>query len=342
MEVHNNGENYELMSMTTQINQSLKDQLQSTATSVKPPVKKDQDKWKEILALIFEAVISSAAALATFFMHTSESITVVGASSIVAVIAGVVLDSPYREIVHGASFVGMTATPDTTNPWNIAHTAFIVAVAGFAFALSLRVIGKNFVGLGGRLGAMAFVCSFTSSAILNLSVSVTPFPNEFYTLEFWLVTPLAGILSSVATHKIQVTRDSNASLASAIVALACVGMFSSQPVLNWPGTKDLQTFALCGSFVGMSNSLTRFKFGIIQFVIAGLLSSFCLCALTPVAPGVGGKFGFSSLISTTFVFYVSEWLDKVGILSFRASKKILQDEADKVTMPKDELIQHSK
>jgi hypothetical protein len=304
--------------------------------------KKEQEVKKKVFAkLIVEAVISAVAALITFLMHTSGSTTTVGASSIVAVVAGVVLDSPFREIVHGASFVGMTSTPNPSNPWNIAQTALVVAISGLAFAVSLRVIRKKFVGLGGRLGALAFLCSFTSSAILNMSVKITSFPLEFFRWEFWLVTPIVGILSSVATHKIQVLRDSNASLASAVVAIACVGLFSSKDVLEWPGTKYLQIFALCGSFVGMSNSLTRFKFGILQFAIAGLLSSFCLCALIPFAPGVGGKFGFSSLVSTTIVFYISEFLHKHSIISLPASNENERASSEKVIQQQDEVIQQS-
>eukprot|EP00931_Biecheleriopsis_adriatica_P016385 TRINITY_DN12089_c0_g1_i1.p1 TRINITY_DN12089_c0_g1~~TRINITY_DN12089_c0_g1_i1.p1 ORF type:complete len:614 (+),score=62.20 TRINITY_DN12089_c0_g1_i1:41-1882(+) len=258
------------------------------------------NSWQAFPKMLMSAFIGT---IATFRLQHKLQISSVAASSTMGVLANS-LPAPYREIVFCGSFAGMSSHIDKGGPFSYGSVCGLGILVGIVFQCSTHFLN----GAGGKLGTIAFVSGLVIACIskafgvdVDLWKAVDPWANWTVTLAIGAVAAAGLACTLTVTLMNKSPPMSSTTLASATTGLAAITLLASLPdgTLSNFEVKILTFFSYTGSFAGMSaanrvGSLAR-------IILAGFGSGVILLGLWPLCPGVGGKFGFSSMLSVLLV-----------------------------------------
>eukprot|EP00928_Gymnodinium_smaydae_P001698 TRINITY_DN10611_c0_g1_i1.p1 TRINITY_DN10611_c0_g1~~TRINITY_DN10611_c0_g1_i1.p1 ORF type:complete len:565 (-),score=83.68 TRINITY_DN10611_c0_g1_i1:320-2014(-) len=266
-------------------------------------------------------------ALIAFRLQHGQQFNSVVASAITGVLANS-FGAPFREIMFSGSFAGMSAHVDINGPFSYIDMVCVGIVTGIVF----EVLKPHFVGVGGKLGTIAFF-SGTCVALVKLASGHSWDPlrlEEPWSGWTWQLASAAVIFSGVGCAVTVGMMQKTPPMSSTTLASSTTGLlanvFLAMPPDDMLSPSEFVTmtcFAYTGSFVAMS-AVGRVG-GPWRIVLAGVMSGFVLLALWPLCPGVGGKFGFSAFVSVLVV----ERIPKMSHdLSKEATKENAQVEAE--------------
>ncbi|EEQ98588.1 hypothetical protein Pmar_PMAR018724, partial [Perkinsus marinus ATCC 50983] len=215
-----------------------------------------------VIAISYSVSIASIF-LAKYVAQAVYGITTVASASIIGILAGLALPSPYREIAYGASFVSASTNQAFTAEWEPLVCLFYVIVV-----FSLRNVLH---GIGGKLGMMAYVAGHASALFIVLvgdgtwtSTSLDPEHGVNSWVDFWFrsrgdgniivstVVTLCYVLACASASSLTLwlhhhyNKHLSPTVASSMVSLAA-GVFLP------PTSNPLMFFIWTGSFVGMSS-----------------------------------------------------------------------------------------
>lgn len=123
--------------------------------------------------ILFIILISGIiASTITYFLNNKFGLGAVMASSLVSVIAGLIvvifsqqfseeLNGTFPMVIMGASFVGMASR-------KVAKNYLVIILSGFTFSLLFYCTGTFFEGFGGSLGTTAAIAFCSTLGIRNL------------------------------------------------------------------------------------------------------------------------------------------------------------------------------
>ena len=231
----------------------------------------------------FLAVVGGS--LATYFLSKTIGLSAVLASSLVGLLAAILLNS-YAVPIFCGSFVGM-ASPIAYDSYMCILIAGVCAGALFALAKGI------FDGFGGKLGTIAFLGCLGTSFIRGIPLQSTPVPA----MEIAVLIVLYSLLGAVLAYSMSTRLGKGPVLASACVGLCAAILLP--PLYGAELGKTLAVVVFCASFVGMS-AKTRLL-SELQIAVAGIICGVLFVYTSPWLGGAGGKLGtlaFGSSIST--------------------------------------------
>ncbi|KAF4692405.1 hypothetical protein FOZ60_013518 [Perkinsus olseni] len=269
--------------------------------------------------------------LAKYVARGVYHINGVASASVVGLLAGLTLPSPYKEFAYGGGFTSTSSNSAFTIQWE-AFICLVFVTVNNAFRPILN-------GLGGKLGMTVYVSGHLS-ALLIIAFRGATFettgldPTERFNtwVDFWfhrynngsIVTNvfvdiayvLACALAGCVTLWLHVHFDKNSNpvVASSLVSLAA-GLYLP------PSTNPLNFFIWTGSFVGMSNPAAKpGAYALVHFdnkpqvysdmlslFITGTIAGLIQIAIWWTAPGIGGKFGFIAHCACLPVHLLTKW-----------------------------------
>jgi len=233
-------------------------------------------------ALEFAAVFIGG--IFTFYLSIEMGLGAVIASSLVAIIADMIVPD-YGVPAYCGSFVGMSSNALF---FNYSEVALASAIAGLVYVLARDVYG----GFGGKLGTIAFIGGAIAGFGLGREFLVVPIADLYTNLWVLAIAFIAAPLTFYLSHN----RGNGPVLASGVV-----GLFGglTLPALFPQIGNTLAVVAICASFTGMSSTQRCHRFW--HILVAGLFTEILFIFTTPLLGGAGGKLGtiaFASIIST--------------------------------------------
>ncbi|KAF4656712.1 hypothetical protein FOL46_007720, partial [Perkinsus olseni] len=269
--------------------------------------------------------------LAKYVARGVYHINGVASASVVGLLAGLTLPSPYKEFAYGGGFTSCSTNAAFTIKWE-AFICFVFITVNNAFRPILN-------GLGGKLGMTVYVAGHISALFIVAFQSGTfettcldPTARFGTWVDFWfhrynngsIVTNvfvdiayvLACALAGCVTLWLHVHFDKNSNpvVASSLVSLAA-GLYLP------PSTNPLNFFIWTGSFVGMSApaakpgayALVHFDnkpqvySDMVSLFITGIIAGLIQIAIWWTAPGIGGKFGFIAHCACLPMHLFTKW-----------------------------------
>ncbi|KAF4661850.1 hypothetical protein FOL47_006526 [Perkinsus chesapeaki] len=290
---------------------------------------------KEVLGWL---ITSPYELLAKYVARGVYHINGVASASVVGLLAGLTLPSPYREFAYGGGFTSCSTNAAFTIKWE-ALVCIVFVTVNNAFRPILN-------GLGGKLGFTVYIAGHISALLIVAfqcatweTSSLDPtqrfqtwsefwfyrfnngsiVTNVFVDIAFILACALAGVGSRCITLWIHVYFDKNSNpvLASALVSLPA-GLYLP------PSTNPLSLFIWTGSFVGMSAPAAKpGAYALVHFdnkpqvysdmvsvFITGVIAGLIQIGIWWTSPGIGGKFGFIAHCACVPVHLVTKWRDE--------------------------------
>ncbi|KAF4728256.1 hypothetical protein FOZ63_029325, partial [Perkinsus olseni] len=279
------------------------------------------------------AVSLSSILLAKYAAQEVYGVSGVASASTIGILAGLTLPSPYRETAYGAGFVSASTNEAFTIQWE-PFICFVYVCVVF----SLRHV---LLGIGGKLGMMAYVAGHISALFIVLvgagswsSTSLDPEDAFESWVDFWFRSHADGnvLISTIITIGFVIACGTASSLtlwlhlhfdnhlspvvASSLVSLAA-GLFLP------PSTNPLMFFIWTGSFVGMSGpAASPGAYSIITVKDSPVLSDVTSIFLTGLWAGIllisfwwwtgqiGGRYGFIAFVACITVHLLTKILRK--------------------------------
>ncbi len=254
-----------------------------------PPVRS-----QAMAAAVLDGVAVTGAALVTYGVSVGFGLGPVLASGFVG-LAGAMLAPKRAVAIYCGSFVGM-ASPEAFE--SVAGVGLSGAVAGGLFALSERC----FTGLGGRLGAVAFVGSLASALLHGAALHSQPVPAW----DIGLPVVACAVAAAALTDFLNVRMGHGPVLASAFVGVAAALLL---PAMHGELGSTLAVVAFCASFVGMS-SRGRLP-NAFWAAMAGLVCGVMFLFTTPWLGGAGGKLGTLAFGSTIACWQAADLMTRI-------------------------------
>lgn len=226
-------------------------------------------------------------AICTYYLNHNFSLGAVVASSLIGIIAGLLLPK-FAVPIYCGSFAGMVSSllaSDTLSLITIGVFAGILFVAGT----------ETFKGFGGKLGATAYFATLLSSIFFNkfsdtmVGGEINLHPHVF----------IVFIIGSIGTYLINEQYNIGVVTASGLLgltfALILPNIFSNG--------HSLAVALFCGTFIGMSTTSklsTR-----VSVMVASLIGTIIFLYTAPYFAGLGGKLGliaFGSTVATSGIY----------------------------------------
>jgi len=220
------------------------------------------------------------AALVTYILSHDFGLGAVIAACMVGILANLLFPL-YEGAIYCGAFVGMSS-----NDLFFTHLELFLAalVAGVVMVIARNV----FKGLGGKLGALALIGTFSAGLGLAREFIFQPLPNGmtiFYIIFFSVfITPL--------TYYLNISRQHGPVMASAIIGLLG-GLLL--PIILPESGEFLAVVVICASFIGMTLQSRCISFW--KMATAGLVMGIVIIYATPLLGGAGGKLGSIALIA---------------------------------------------
>ncbi|MGI9246739.1 MAG: hypothetical protein ACR2I8_08585, partial [Steroidobacteraceae bacterium] len=220
----------------------------------------------------------------------------------------------YAAPIYVGAIVGMTS------PLVLAHPSGVVLASGIA-GLLYSMLRSTWVGVGGKLGFLAFI-GVSIMAFIAYEVGAAPGGAKLLHLQaadriaILIVAPLA----SVATYELQRRLRWSAVLASATVAfsfvLAMVLVGRESPFVIAPAA--IACFG--GSFIGMTGEVHAADRPWLP-AAGGLLYALLQIAFEPTLAGIGGDFGATAVVSVLVLIGLEKLLGPLfGVRKRRRAK----------------------
>ena len=188
------------------------------------------------------------------------------------------------------AFVGMTSEAVLIDP------AFVVlagALAGGFWSL----FRHSWIGIGGKMGTMAFFAVFVAIGLAIVFGRAAPGvrPNALPSLETPMIL-VASVLSPFLTHWLAYRRQWGVVLASALpsASVALILLFLIHPFYDFSGRVEAAWMG--ASFVGMTNLNTR-ELPAWTLGVMGLCFGLLTLCFEPSLVGVGGDLGVTAAVS---------------------------------------------
>ncbi len=225
--------------------------------------------------------------LAVFLLSEAIGISTVILSSVVGIIIG-----RYWPVFGPAAFCGSFVGMASSSLFN-GYTLFLATIlASFLFYIG----GRNYLGVGGKLGTTAFFGTFLV-AFFQGHTLITPWNPDYSLLVPLLVL---GALGTLATYYLAEEKKLGPEVGS-----GCVGIISGI-ILHLLFQEHGQLYAslvYCASFAGMASKKVLGRWPL--YMVAGLLSGFLFFTSVSFFDGLGGKLGtiaFVAVLVTRFSF----------------------------------------
>lgn len=253
------------------------------------------------LILAFLVLLSSA--LGTYGFTHFLGINNILASSIIGLFFAFLM-GPYSVLGFTGSFIGMSSQGILGF-----HGLMLACLLTFLLWLFSELL---FTGIGGKLGTMAFVGTFSTAIFLPNTFSKINhdlffdfhFHLNHHTLLIIIISCFLAWLTSWLSHEIY---KSNAIKGSSSVGLI-IGILSSLTELYSP--YPIAAIFYGATFAGMS-SIHHFNLKRFWVALSGGLTAVVLLLTLPYWNGLGGKLGLSAFLSvliTKFFFYLWHFL----------------------------------
>jgi hypothetical protein len=187
-------------------------------------------------------------------------------------------------------FVGMTSESVLINP------LFIVLAGGLAGGF-WSLLRHSWIGIGGKMGPMAFFAVFVAIGLAIVFGRAAPGvrPNALPSLETPMIL-VASVLSPFLTHWLAYRRQWGVVLGSALpsASVALILLFLIHPFYDFSGRVEAAWMG--ASFVGMTNLNTR-ELPAWTLGVMGLCFGLLTLCFEPSLVGVGGDLGVTAAVS---------------------------------------------
>lgn len=241
--------------------------------------KKEYLKIKNnIVDFIKTSVIVSISGMLTFILNNKVGLESVTASSIVGIL-GVILLEKYQMQIFCGSFVGMASSNVFVD---YRHVFMATVMADIIF----NGLKYEFIGFGGKLGAIAFISTMLVSIFLGkeFDISTVKYLREgFININVISLFVLGGITTYYLNEKTKL---------GSVLSSSIIGLLGSAILLNIIGSKDGKIFIMAlysGTFIGMTtkNRIPEKKYIILASIVAAIIYNYT----QSVFIGLGGKLG---------------------------------------------------
>ncbi|KAF4661848.1 hypothetical protein FOL47_006524 [Perkinsus chesapeaki] len=272
-----------------------------------------------LMLFIWTGSFVASLLLAKYVAQDIYGINGVASASVIGILAGLTLSSPYRETAYGASFVSASTNDAFTLQWE-PFVCFVFICVTFSLRHVLH-------GIGGKLGMMAYVAGHISALFIVLvqsgtwtSTSLDPDDAFQSWTDRWfhsyadgnvLISTMVTIsfvvacaVASAVTLWLHLYFNPHFSpvVASAMVSLAA-GLFLP------PSTNPLMLFIWTGSFVGMSGpAASPGSYSLISINNKPILSDIISIFITG---DIGGRYGFAAFLGCFSIHLLTKLLHKV-------------------------------
>lgn len=216
-----------------------------------------------------------AGAIIAFTLKVELQLGPVVGASLTALIASLVVPS-YGVPIYCGAFIGMTSARLFIGYTDL---CFAASIAGLIFILTQR----SYLGLGGKLGTIAFAGTFITGFGLKREFLLTPFPEA----ELLIPIILCAVLATAFTYYLNVKLGHGA-----VVASGGTGLIGGLILPNYyPGEvgTTLAVMTICASFTGMSSAERIASWWAV--ILMGFLTGVIFIFSMPLAGGAGGKLG---------------------------------------------------
>lgn len=267
--------------------------------------KKEYLKIKNnIVDFVKSSAIVSTSGMLTFILNNKVGLEAVTASAIVGII-GVVLLEKYQTQIFCGSFVGMASSNIFVD---YKHVFMATVMADIIF----NGLKYEFVGFGGKLGAIAFISTMIVSIFLGKEFDISTVKylrEEFVNINIIFLFILGGIATYYLNEKTKL---------GAVLSSSIIGLLGSIILLNIIGSQDGKIFIVAlysGTFIGMTTKdrIPEKKYIILASVIAAVVYNYTQSAFI----GLGGKLG---IIGFGSVIAVSGFLKAFRIKRFKSEE----------------------
>lgn len=241
--------------------------------------KNERRKIWPIKVFFQQMVFIVGGGLSVFLVSEATGISVVILSSIVGVVIG-----RFWPVFGPAAFCGSFVGMASSNIFN-GYSLFIATLfASLLFYLG----GRNYLGVGGKLGTTAFFGTLLVAFFQGHSL-ITPWNPDFSILVPLLVL---GALGTLATYYLAEEKK-----LGPVVGSGCVGIVGGilLPILFQEHGNLYANLVYCASFAGMASK--KVLGGWPLFMAAGLISGFLFFTSLSVFDGLGGKLGTIAFVA---------------------------------------------
>lgn len=243
-------------------------------------LKADMQLYIDDLIKISLIIVS---AILTFYLNIDLGFGPIIASALIGIIAVFIIPKYQVEVFCG-SFVGMASNLIFTNYIHFLEAAIISA---FIYIL----LENNFKGIGGKLGAVAFVGSLMIGLLTNVEFSSGNIPS----MELSILLIIYSGITAVLTFLLSIRYGYSSVLSSSVVALLAVFLL---PILHGSYGEQLALMAFCATFVGMSSEEILDNEFLVM--ITAIFAALIFIITTPYLGGLGGKLGMTAFLSVLF------------------------------------------
>jgi hypothetical protein len=244
--------------------------------------------------IVFEFIAVFAGGILAYFFSQDIGLGPVVAAGLVGILAYLIIPGLGAPVYCGA-FVGMTSEILLFNHLEVAIASLITALV---FILARNV----FVGVGGKLGAMALIGTSIAGFGLGRNFLFTPVSD-------WKTNALVILIALIAaplTYYFNRHRENGPVLASSVVGLAAGLILPTLFPLNG---NTFAVVAICASFTGMTSTERCPNFW--HMSAAGLFTGIIFVFSAPLLGGAGGKLGtiaFGSVLSACGYSRIGKWI----------------------------------
>lgn len=241
-----------------------------------------QIKWLDI-----DLFYTGMGVILTYFIAKELSINAVIASSAVGFIGYLVIKN-HSVAIYCGSFAGMVSS----FVFGYDEVILIAFVCGLLYIL----LKPLFVGVGGKLGTIAFISTVGMAILLNKETLMVS--NEIDPIRLILVSVLGVTIPFYLFDKLNLSQVLTSSLPSLIYAIILIYVI-----------KQYQPCAIVffsASFIGMSS---KSRLNHISWVIlSGLVHAFLFYVYFEHYNGLGGKLGLMALTSVVIVVGIKKMI----------------------------------
>jgi len=235
------------------------------------------------ITIIFEFLAVFLGGILSYTFSQDLGLGAVIAASLVAIIAYLIVPE-FGIPAYCGAFVGMTSEI-------LLYNHLEVAAASLGAALFFILARKVFLGVGGKLGALALI----GTALTGFALERTFFTTLISDWQTNSIVILIALGAAPLTYYFNRRKGNGPVLASAVVGLTAGLIFPSL----FPGNGEtFAVVAICASFTGMTSSDRCPNFW--YMILAGFITGLIFVFSTPLLGGAGGKLGtiaFASVLS---------------------------------------------
>lgn len=238
---------------------------------------------KLILSTTFASVL-------TYFLNINLGLGPFIASGLVGLVASKVFPK-FSPAIYAASFASMSGL-------QVLPRLSLSGIAGLLTGILYISTQKIFVGLGGKLGAIAFFSVLITSLFVGLGIYLSD------TLQFLesLLLILGSCLGAALTYYISIRFKQEPVFSSSIVVLAAALILN----IFLRFDNNLVAAITCGSYAGMSSKEIIKNLKMMCWI--GVVSGIILFLTWPLFFAVGGKLGLVAFLAV----FLSKLIAKKG------------------------------